>query len=646
MKVYNSKGDLVFLGPKIASGGEGSVFDVNGYENVVAKIYHKSLSPDKSEKLILMPKIYNDRLRQIAAWPIDTLHSSNPSGPVIGFLMPKITGYKAIHKLYGPKTRLSEFPEANWDFLIHTSANLARAFSVMHEFGHVVGDINHGNILVSTKATVMFIDCDSFQIKIKEKYYLCEVGVSTHQPPEFQRLKSYSGVIRTPNHDNFGLAVLIFQLLFMGRHPYSGRYHGPGDMSLERSIREYRFAYGNSALLRQMEPPPGTLSLNDFPPEISKLFERAFLQEGTYDNRPKAAEWVSVLENFTKQLKECSYNPAHKYWSKLTLCPWCNLEKNHGIFLFTFKVTRNQLSGTFNIELIWAQINAVPSPGPAPGLPSLNKFKVSPNDKIKKYGDMHKKRLILSVLLVIISTIFSIFSGLSFSVVKWIIIATVVTSYKISQCIPPEIKKEVQDRYNKAKNKFQNIMQRWEQEAGEESFIKKKSEFSKAVDRYKKLPSIRAKRFHELEKNLQKYQFETFLESHSLDNAQIKGIGPGRKATLQSYGIETAADIDYQKIISIPGFGHVLTTSLVYWRKSIESQFRFDPSKGVDPKLIAKLDNEINQEKVKLEQILLNGVQELKKISSQIIAKRKIMLKEIEMCMMELAQAEADFKAL
>lgn len=66
----------------------------------------------------------------------------------------------------------------------------------------------------------------------------------------------------------------------------------------------------------------------------------------------------------------------------------------------------------------------------------------------------------------------------------------------------------------------------------------------------------------------------------------------------------------------------------------------------MDPKLIAKLDNEINQEKVKLEQILLNGVQELKKISSQIIAKRKIMLKEIEMCMMELAQAEADFKAL
>ena len=33
-------------------------------------------------------------------------------------------------------------------FLIHTAANIARAFAVVHESGQVIGDVNHGNIVV------------------------------------------------------------------------------------------------------------------------------------------------------------------------------------------------------------------------------------------------------------------------------------------------------------------------------------------------------------------------------------------------------------------------------------------------------------------------------------------------------------------
>ena len=40
------------------------------------------------------------------------------------------------------------------------------------------------------------------------------------------------------NHDNFGLAVLIFQLLFMGRHPFSGRYQRPGRHALSNARLE------------------------------------------------------------------------------------------------------------------------------------------------------------------------------------------------------------------------------------------------------------------------------------------------------------------------------------------------------------------------------------------------------------------------
>jgi DNA-binding helix-hairpin-helix protein with protein kinase domain len=71
--------------------------------------------------------------------------------------------------------------------------------------------------------------------------------------------------------------VVIFQLLFMGRHPYSGRFLGVEEMSLERAIHEFRFAYGAKAEEKQMRQPPGTLSLNAIPSPIAELFSRAFL---------------------------------------------------------------------------------------------------------------------------------------------------------------------------------------------------------------------------------------------------------------------------------------------------------------------------------------------------------------------------------
>ena len=60
--------------------------------------------------------------------------------------MPRLQAYHDIHKLYGPKTRMNEFPGPNWKFLVHTAANLARAFRLIHRNGHVIG-VNNLNRL-------------------------------------------------------------------------------------------------------------------------------------------------------------------------------------------------------------------------------------------------------------------------------------------------------------------------------------------------------------------------------------------------------------------------------------------------------------------------------------------------------------------
>ena len=101
--------------------------------------------------------------------------------------MPKVVGFKEIHLLYGPQSRRREFPQADWQYLLHVAMNCAAAFDAVHERGSLVADVNAGNVLVSpANATIRLIDCDSFQISANGKLLLCEVGVPEYTPPELR----------------------------------------------------------------------------------------------------------------------------------------------------------------------------------------------------------------------------------------------------------------------------------------------------------------------------------------------------------------------------------------------------------------------------------------------------------------------------
>jgi|SRR5262245_13171685 len=129
------------------------------------------------------------------------------------------------------------------------------------------------------------------------------------------------------NHDNFGLAVMIFHLLFMGRHPFAGRFLGRGDMPIETAIQQYRFAYGSDCKLTQMEPPPHVPALVSVSPGIASLFERAFSRTSTNGHaRPTPADWITALDSVANQLARCKREPNHLHVSSSLACPWCEIE--------------------------------------------------------------------------------------------------------------------------------------------------------------------------------------------------------------------------------------------------------------------------------------------------------------------------------
>jgi DNA-binding helix-hairpin-helix protein with protein kinase domain len=115
--------------------------------------------------------------------------------------------------------------------------NLAKAVASINELGTVVGDLNESGALVSQQqGFVTLVDSDSMQYSSKGTIYRCTKGKAEYTPPELQS-RSFDMVDRTINHDAFGLAVLLFEILFLGRHPFSGVPRTPDHPTIAEAIQ-------------------------------------------------------------------------------------------------------------------------------------------------------------------------------------------------------------------------------------------------------------------------------------------------------------------------------------------------------------------------------------------------------------------------
>src|ERR1043165_3684547 len=221
----DGRGQTVALGQQLASGGEGAVYRVHGQPQVVAKFYHEPISATKAAKLkALTRQPPPAKLAGITAWP--TMLLTDDRFRVVGFLMPLVADRTGLTSLLASSLRRVSFPIADWRFLIAVARNVAAAVEALHAHGYIIGDLNDGGFLVSpTDATVMVVDIDSLQVRDGTPSPRCEVAKPLYTAPELHGA-AFTAIDRTENHDSFSLGVLIFQLLFLGRHPFAGRQIG------------------------------------------------------------------------------------------------------------------------------------------------------------------------------------------------------------------------------------------------------------------------------------------------------------------------------------------------------------------------------------------------------------------------------------
>lgn len=296
------------LGKFLNSGGEGSIY-LTSQSELVAKIYFpKHLTQQRLEKLKHM--VAADPKIEGLCWPNALLYNS--LGEWIGFLMPKAEGKELATTVFTPGRGCCNITAMGWDrrHLVTIAGNIAALFAEMHKQGILMGDVNPRNFMVKPDCTVYFVDCDSYQFD----HFSCPVFSPLFLPPEVHaRMRatpgnSSSSFIRTHENELYSIAVLLFEVMFLGKAPYESRNSNNDDVIQAIIDGDFPYPYKSndeeeedrtrSAIL----PPLGRWRniWSHMPYSVKTGFYNAF----TKKNRLSAAAWAQTMWSYRKMIEE------------------------------------------------------------------------------------------------------------------------------------------------------------------------------------------------------------------------------------------------------------------------------------------------------------------------------------------------------
>lgn len=332
--VHSGDGRRLRLGPMLKSGGAGSIHRLPESPHQVAKIYHRHVDLTEYERKVEamlalspeLPDIVDGARRYVQiAWPQATLR--DPRGRFTGFLMPAVDVQSTSELetiLQERQARAAGLP-TGLGAKITLAANLAAVVAELHRRGHHVVDLKPVNLRFYPKSLYMaMLDCDGFSIRGPARRFTAPQFTPDYLAPEFQRGGLTDAGEET--QDRFALAVVVFQLLNFGIHPFTGRPANdrvPTD--IPGRIAAGCYAYGERANA-SLSPSPvsGHAAL---PHDLRQLFDRAFVQRD--DLRPSAAEWATLLRHFAQRsslrLVSCGRNAHHQHFAGST-CAACTRE--------------------------------------------------------------------------------------------------------------------------------------------------------------------------------------------------------------------------------------------------------------------------------------------------------------------------------
>jgi DNA-binding helix-hairpin-helix protein with protein kinase domain len=632
------KGTMYTVGRQIGEGGEGTIHEVQENNTLVLKVYKEAVDRDKADKLMYMASVTDPELAKFAAWPVDVLRDN--AGRFAGFVMRKLTGFVPLHMLFSPMDRKKLFPDKGYNFLVHVARNLATAFHKIHQLGIVVGDINEANILVNGTGMITLIDCDSFQVKNGNQYYFCEVGIPRYTPPELLQMGSFEKVVRTVSTDSFSLATLIFQLLFMGRAPFTGVNRSKGDFEEDAAIKQREFAYSLRRVNKKLTPAPNSLNLKDFTPGLINSFHAAF-EDNTA--RPQPKQWVLDLDEFNKEIIRCGRSGLHFYPKTLQDCPWCSFRDRAGIVYF---MEDAHLKGIPELQDIEQFVNGFKLENleirKLADTFTLGTLKAAPIDpEYKKLFYNNRATQIIAVLLTLI---------ICFTV-SWWFISLGPVFLMIHNFLAPSSTKLKAELNNKKtafvglQDKFQALVKKHNQPPEMNKYNASAKKLTDLITMFRSLPVDFQNKKKRIEEKHYNIKYQVHLQQFDIRNYAIPTFGPAKKELIYSNGIRTAADFHKLQTQKITGIGPKNIQVLYDWRRQIGTGFSYIPDTVAIDREISYTANEIYIKKRKLENEIKTEYKSLTTLRASIISTTELLEKQYVAMGTRLYQAQLDLEA-
>lgn len=335
-KIWLDKVRSLVLGKLIKSGGAGSVYLLPGAHTQVAKLYHPHLDRAANRRKLeamleltpeLPDQLENGKRYVQIAWPQAAVFDGQ--GGFAGFVMPLLDMAQTAELeqvMQERQARAAGLPTGLGPKLT-LAANLAAVIDALHQQQHYVVDLKPVNLrFYRDSLYIAMLDCDGFSIQGHAERFPAEQFTADYLAPEFQRKGMPAGTEMA--QDRFALAVVIFQLLNFGIHPYSGR---PGNAQVATDIpgriRDGCYAYG---IKRHKQLAPNATSGHALmPPELRAMFDRAF-SPSPKPQRPSAADWAQLLRGYAQRsdgkLVVCTANAEHQHFAGLG-CAACARDK-------------------------------------------------------------------------------------------------------------------------------------------------------------------------------------------------------------------------------------------------------------------------------------------------------------------------------
>jgi hypothetical protein len=329
------KSKRIALGSKIAAGGAGTVYGLQGDPLTVIKLYHDTMAPKdlaQAERQVsamvaspptLPPFQYQGRNYVQIAWPSGVVRRA---GRFVGFAMPalELNRTRLLEFLLSDRQASQQGLRSDMGTRVTVARQLAGVVAALHERGHCIVDLKPQNLSYYPDTLYMAVlDCDGFSISDSASgaRYPAPMYTGEYLAPEFQTPGG------NPNsdpvaQDRFALAAIVFQLLNHGDHPFSGVIRAGLSADMPERISRGDYPYGRTANANCTPRPSSTHFC--LPGELLDCFERSF--QGSPAGRPSAQEWAARLEKYATRtsgnIVPCTRDPAHLHFAGLQ-CSRC-----------------------------------------------------------------------------------------------------------------------------------------------------------------------------------------------------------------------------------------------------------------------------------------------------------------------------------